>query len=121
MFEQVLADLKAEKEILEKEKELEELKFKEFKEDWKSTPFHNLIRELDVLCKCPASKKILKDPTSVPSGKVYSKDKAEGIMAGKFKKFKEDKNPNIFRNDWFAKELVKLVKKYKKFEDPDVY
>ena len=114
-IQKTLSDLKEDKENLYKE--IQEKNNENEQELIKETNFYKLLWDLEQLCQCPASNKLIKDPTSVPSGKVYSKDIAVAILKGKLQKFKEDMKPNVFRSDFFTKDFIKIINKYKNLEE----
>jgi hypothetical protein len=93
------------------EKEIEEVKNIR-------TPFKLLLDDLGELCKCPESKRIMVNPTSVPSGSVCDHAYYSGIIRREKLSLSninnEDIEKNFFRSDKFTKRLSEIVEKHKR-------
>ena len=102
---------KYEKKLLKIQKINEE---EEKKEAPTGSPFECLFNDLVKLCKCPVTGKVMKNPISLPSGRIYDSTAVNRVLKGKIPGVVEEKTPDLFRKDVFTMKLVKLVERYKK-------
>lgn len=51
-----------------------------------TSPFKTLMEDLERLLYCKINKKLIVNPVSLPSGRIYDKHIAQGIIRGDFSK-----------------------------------